>query len=57
MSENYSHTTFKTDYLIKGKPYPYILEYFEDEGWGEVRLGIAPIKKGLERCNIKGKII
>ena len=47
MSENYSHTTFKTDYLIKGKPYPFSLEYFEDEGWGEVRLGIAPIKKGL----------
>ena len=46
MSENYSHTTFKTDYLIKGKPYPF-LEYFEDEGWGEGRLGIAPIKKGL----------
>ena len=47
MSENYSHTTFKTDYLIKGKPYPFSLEYFEDEGWGEVQLGIAPIKKGL----------
>ena len=47
MSENYSHTTFKSDYLIKGKPYPFSLEYFEDEGWGEVRLGIAPIKKGL----------
>ena len=47
MSENYSHTTFKTDYLIKGEPYPFSLEYFEDEGWGEVRLGIAPIKKGL----------
>ena len=47
MSENYSHTTFKTDYLLKGKPYPFTLEYFEDEGWGEVRLGIAPIKKDL----------
>ena len=49
MSENYSHTTFKTDYLIKGKAYPYILEYFEDEGWGEVRLGMSLIKKGLAK--------
>ena len=47
MSENYSHTTFKTEYLTEGNPYPFVLEYFEDEGWGEVRLGISPIKKGL----------
>ena len=28
MSENYSHTTFKTDYLIKGKPYPFSFRIF-----------------------------
>ncbi|GIS04376.1 MAG: hypothetical protein CM15mP106_8230 [Candidatus Neomarinimicrobiota bacterium] len=57
MSENYSHTTFKTDYLIKGKPYPFSLEYFEDEGWGEVRLGMSLKKKGLLKCDIKRKSI
>jgi len=47
VSENYSHTTFKTSYLDKGAQYPFSLEYFEDEGWGEVRLGISEIKEGL----------
>ena len=47
VSENYSHTTFKTKYLEKGTQYPFSLEYFEDEGWGEVRLGISEIKEGL----------
>ena len=47
VSENYSHTTFKTNYLDKGTQYPFSLEYFEDEGWGEVRLGISEIKEGL----------
>ena len=47
VSENYSHTTFKTSYLDKGTQYPFSLEYFEDEGWGEVRLGISEIKEGL----------
>ena len=47
VSENYSHSTFESEYLTANKPYPFILEYFEDEGWGEVRLGISPIKKQL----------
>ena len=47
MSENYSHTTFESEYLIANKPYPYIIEYFEDEGWGEVRLGLSITKEGL----------
>ena len=47
VSENYSHTTFKTSHLDKGTQYPFSLEYFEDEGWGEVRLGISEIKEGL----------
>ena len=47
VSENYSHTTFKTTYLNEGAQYPFIIEYFEDEGWGEVRLGISEVKEGL----------
>ena len=46
-SENYSHTTFKAGYLDGGVPYPFVIEYFEDEGWGEVRLGISKIQEGL----------
>ena len=49
LSENYSHTTFETTYLVANKSYPFVIEYFEDEGWGEVRLGIAKIKEGLMR--------
>ena len=47
-SENYSHTTFITDHVIKGHPNKFTIEYFEDEGWGEIRLGYAPLKKNLK---------
>tara|TARA_Y100000591_G_scaffold186991_1_gene161541 strand:- start:1179 stop:2765 length:1587 start_codon:yes stop_codon:yes gene_type:complete len=47
ISENYSHTTFKAGYLDGGVPYPFVIEYFEDEGWGEVRLGISKVQEGL----------
>ena len=47
VSENYSHTTFESGYLLADTPYPYVIEYYEDEGWGEVRLGLSPIKNGL----------
>ena len=46
VSENYSHTTFESGYLLADTPYPYVIEYYEDEGWGEVRRFISN-KNGL----------
>ena len=48
LSENYSHTTFISDYLEKGKLHSFVIEYYEDEGWGEVRMGMKEVTKGLE---------
>ena len=47
-SENYSHTTFNTDHVLKDHPNKFTIEYFEDEGWGEIRIGYAPISKNLK---------
>ena len=46
-SENYSHTTFITDHVLKGRANKFKIEYFEDEGWGEIRMGYALLTKNL----------
>ena len=48
IAENYSHTTFISHYLKAGEPNSFQIEYYEDEGWGEVRMGIQLVEDGLD---------